>query len=56
MTANNKEVLIAKIDILWDSVGDPQLKAVIALMRDIASGVEISDKVEMGFGQTKAEE
>lgn len=51
MTSNNKDILIAKIDVLWQSVQDPQLQTVIALLRDLAANVDVSDKGEIGFGQ-----
>ena len=51
MTSNNKDILIAKIDVLWQSVSDPQLQTTIALLRDLAANVEVSEEGELGFGQ-----
>jgi hypothetical protein len=51
MTLNNQAILLAKIDTLYSSIGDPQLQAVVALLRDLAGHVEVTDKGELGFGQ-----
>lgn len=48
---SNKDVLLAKIDTLWQSVSDTQLATVILLMREIVSLTEVDEKGEMGFGQ-----
>lgn len=51
MTSNNKQTLIAQIDVLYNSIADPQLQAVVGLLRDLAGNVEVTDKGELGFGQ-----